>query len=82
MIVYIRIKLYILYNEVEIQMTFIQGIVSVSIGAVMLSSVYITTIKGVNTSTWSTGDAALWGVLTTIGIVGLVYGVANVFGLA
>jgi hypothetical protein len=63
-------------------MTFIQGIVSVSIGAVMLSSVYITTIQGVNTSTWSTGDAALWGVLTTIGIVGLVYGVANVFGLA
>ena len=63
-------------------MTFIQGIVSVSIGAVMLSSVYITTVKGVNTSTWSTGDAALWGVLTTIGIVGLVYGVANVFGLA
>jgi hypothetical protein len=63
-------------------MTFIQGIVSVSIGAVMLSSVYITTIQGVNTDTWSTGDAALWGVLTTIGIVGLVYGVANVFGLA
>lgn len=63
-------------------MTFIQGIVSVSIGAVMLSSVYITTIQGVNTSTWSAGDAALWGVLTTIGIVGLVYGVANVFGLA
>ena len=63
-------------------MTFIQGIVSVSIGAVMLSSVYITTISGVNTDTWSTGDAALWGVLTTIGIVGLVYGVANVFGLA
>jgi hypothetical protein len=63
-------------------MTFIQGIVSVSIGAVMLSSVYITTIQGVNTDTWSTGDAALLGVLTTIGIVGLVYGVANVFGLA
>lgn len=63
-------------------MTFIQGIVSVSIGAVMLSSVYITTILGINTDTWSTGDAALWAVLPTIGIVGLVYGVASIFGLA
>jgi hypothetical protein len=63
-------------------MTFIQGIIAVSIAAVMLNSVYLTTIHGVNTSTWSTGDAALWGVLSTIGIVGLVYGTANVFGLA
>ena len=63
-------------------MGLIQGIIGVSIGAVFLSAVFITTISGTNTTGWSTGDQALWGTITTIGIVGLVYGTANVFGMA
>lgn len=63
-------------------MGLIQGIIGVSIGAVFLSSVFITTISGTNTDAWSAGDKALWGTVTTIGIVGLVYGTANVFGMA
>lgn len=63
-------------------MSFIRGIVAVSIGAVMLASVFIQTVTSTNTDSWSTGDQALWGTVTTIGIVGLVYGVASVFGLA
>jgi len=63
-------------------MSMIRGIISLSIGVVILSGVFITTVKGVNTSGWSTAEIALFGLLTTIGIAGLVYGTASVFGLA
>jgi hypothetical protein len=75
---------------------FIMGIISLSIGIVLLSSVFITTVKAANTTntpcynssgmlttcSWSTAEIALWGLLTIVGIAGLVYGVLNVFGLA
>lgn len=72
----------------------ITGIISITIGAVILSAVFITTIKGVDTApctnlslgcgslNWGVGETAMWGLLTLIGIVGLLYGVLNVFGLA
>jgi hypothetical protein len=71
---------------------FIQGIVSLSIGAVVLASVFIQTIKNTNTTTptgvngslvsWNASELAMWGLLSLAGIIGLVYGVFNVFGLA
>ena len=60
----------------------ITGIISITIGAVILSSVFIATIKGQNTSTFTSSELAMWGLLSLIGIVGLLYGVLNVFGLA
>jgi hypothetical protein len=60
----------------------ITGIISITIGAVILSSVFISTIKNTNTSAFTTSELAMWGLLTLIGIVGLLYGVLNVFGLA
>lgn len=60
----------------------IYGIISITIGAVMLANVFITTIKSTNTSEWSTSEVSLWGVLTLAGIVGLVMGVLQVFGIA
>lgn len=60
---------------------FIGGIVNISIGAIMLASVFITTIKNTNTSGWDTSETALWGVLTLAGIVGLVVGTLNLFGI-
>lgn len=62
--------------------TFIGGIVSVSLGAIMLANVFISTVKTQNTTGWTTAEVALWGTLTLAGIVGLVYGVLNLFGLA
>ena len=82
----------------------ITGIISITIGAVILSSVFMTTIKGFNTSgvciansssdfdcatmenttiigAWSPAEVAMWGLLSLIGVVGLLYGVLNVFGL-
>jgi len=74
---------------------FIMGIIGLSIGVVVLSGVFITTVKGVNQSYscpnstggvgvcgWTTAEVALWGLLTIVGIAGLVYGVLNVFGLS
>lgn len=61
---------------------FIVGIISLTLGVVVLSGVFITTVKGTNTTGWSTGEIALWGLLTITAVAGLVYGVMNVFGLA
>lgn len=62
--------------------TFIGGIVSISLGVIMLANVFISTVKATNTSGWTTAEVALWGTLTLAGVVGLVYGVLNLFGLA
>lgn len=62
--------------------SFIGGIINITIGAVILASVYITTIKATNTTTWSTSEVAMWGLLSLVGIVGLLYGVLQVFGIA
>lgn len=61
---------------------FIAGIISITIGAVIIASVFITTVKAQNTTGWTTSEVAMWGLLTLIGIVGMLYGVLNVFGLA
>jgi uncharacterized membrane protein HdeD (DUF308 family) len=72
---------------------FIIGIISLTIGVVVMANVFITTVKGVNTTpacyynsslncNWSAAEVSLWGLLTIAGIAGIVYGVLNVFGLA
>jgi len=60
---------------------YISGIVQISISAVMLSSVYIATIKGTNTTTWTASEVAMWGMLTIVGIIGMLYGTLNIFGI-
>jgi hypothetical protein len=62
--------------------SFIGGIINITIGAVILASVFITTVKNQNTTGWTTAEVAMWGLLTLVGIVGLVFGVLQVFGLA
>lgn len=61
---------------------FIVGLISLTLGVVVLSGVFITTVKGTNTTGWTAGEVALWGLLSIGAIAGLVYGVMNVFGLA
>lgn len=60
---------------------FIAGIISLTIGVVVLAEVFIATVKGTNTSTWGTAEIALWGLLSLIGIAGIIYGVMTVFGM-
>ncbi len=52
-----------------------------SIGVIVLANVYISTIKNTNTTGWETSETALWGVLTIGGIVGLLVGVLQLFGI-
>lgn len=68
----------------------ISGIISITIGAVLMAQVFIATIKGRNGSCtgngtvdcWTTSEIALYGLLSLLGIVGILYGVLSVFGLA
>lgn len=61
---------------------FISGIISLTVGAVIMANVFIFTVKNQSTAGWSSAETAMWGLLTLIGIVGLLYGVLAVFGLA
>ena len=61
---------------------FILGLISLTIGVIVLASVFITTVKGTNTSSFTAGEVALWGLLTLVAIAGMLYGVLNVFGLS
>lgn len=61
---------------------FVAGIIAITLGVIMLANVFIPVVKGVNTTGWDAGETALWAVLSLGGIIGLVYGVFAVFGLA
>ena len=61
---------------------FIMGIISLAISVVVLANVFIYTVKNTSTTGWSTSEITMWGLLSLISIVGLVYGVMNVFGIA
>lgn len=60
---------------------FVAGVISLTLGVIMVASVLIPQVKGVNTSTWDTGEIALWGVVSLGAIIGIVYGAFAVFGL-
>lgn len=61
---------------------FMVGIITLTLGVVILSGVFIATVKNTSTTGWTTGEVALWGLLSIASIAGMVYGVMNVFGLA
>lgn len=61
---------------------FITGIIGITLGVIMLANVFLPVVKGTNTSDYTTAELALWAVLGLGGIIGLVYGVFAVFGLA
>jgi len=60
---------------------FIGGIIGLSIGVIMLASVFMTTVHNTNTTGWSTSEVAIWGVVGLAGVVGILYGALNVFGV-
>ena len=61
---------------------FITGIISLTVGVVIMANVFIFTVKNTSTVGWETSEVAMWGLLTLVAIVGIVYGVLNVFGLS
>lgn len=57
------------------------GVLSIVISVVLVTGVVIPTIKGANTSGWTTTEITTYGILTIVAVIGLIYGVANVFGM-
>ena len=62
---------------------FVAGIISLTLGVIMVSAVFIPQVKGVNTTAldFSASELALWGVVSLAGIIGIVYGAFAIFGL-
>ena len=60
---------------------FIGGIISITLGVIVLANVFMTTVHDTNTSGWTTSEIALWGVLGLVGVIGILYGTLNVFGV-
>ena len=61
---------------------FVQGIIGITLGVIMLANVFMPVVKGTDTTNYTTAELALWAVLGLGGVIGLVYGVFSVFGLA
>lgn len=60
---------------------FVGGVISLTLGVIMVSTVLIPQVKGVNTSTWTTAETTLWAVVSVGAIIGIVYGSFAIFGL-
>jgi len=58
-----------------------KGIISLTIGVIMITTVFIPTVKGVDTTNWSTSEVAILGLATLGGLVGIGYGAFSIFGL-
>ena len=74
---------------------FLSGIISLTLGVVVLTGVFMTTVKQTNQTgncwyangtpyncAWTSSEIALYGLLGIGAVAGMVYGVLNVFGLA
>lgn len=59
----------------------IQGIISLVVLIITFVNVFMPTVKSANTTSWSTSEVALWGVVGLLGIAGLLNAVAQIFGL-
>jgi len=58
------------------------AIVGLTIGIIMFANVLMPTLKGTNTSEWTSSEIAMWGVAGLGGVVGIVYGILAAFGVA
>lgn len=59
----------------------VKGIIGMTVGVVILANVFIAVVKDTNTSEFTSAETALWGILSLAGIIGLVYGIFQVFNL-
>ena len=57
------------------------GIISMTLGIILFANVLMPTIKGTDTSQWSASELAMWSVAGLGGVVGIVYGILNMFGV-
>lgn len=60
---------------------FLLGVIALLIAATTITDVFIPQVKGANTSEFSSGELALWGLVTFVAIAGFLYAVGDVFGI-
>ena len=60
----------------------VSGVISLTLGVIMVTTVLIPTVKNVNTSTWSASEVSIFGLITLGSLVGIGYGAFTIFGLA
>lgn len=59
----------------------IGGIIAVTIGVIMATSLLMPTIKDANTTGWTSSEVALWAVAGLAVVIGVVLLVFNAFGV-
>jgi hypothetical protein len=57
------------------------AIISLTLGIILFANVLMPTIKGTNTTTWSASEIAMYSVAGLGGVVGIVYGILQAFGV-
>jgi hypothetical protein len=57
------------------------GVVSLVLGIILMAQVLMPQIKDTNTTDWSSGEIALWGIAGLGAVVGIVFGIFNTFGV-
>ena len=57
------------------------GVLSLTLSAVLVTSVLIPTLKTSDTTNWSSSEITVFGLASLGAILGLVYGVLAVFGV-
>jgi len=62
-------------------MGMLQGVISLTISVILIVNLFIVTVKAQNTTGWSASEVTIFGLLSLLSIVGLLYGVGNVFGI-
>lgn len=51
----------------------ITAVLNVVVGVTLITSVVMVTLKGVNTTSWSTAEISIFGVTGIITVVGVIY---------
>jgi len=59
----------------------LSGVLSLVLSVILITEVVIPTVKNANTSSFSTAELAVYGLITLIAVFGLVYGTGAIFGL-
>lgn len=57
------------------------SIISLTIVVIVLTDVFLPTVKAVNQTGWTGGETSLWNVVSLVAIAGFVYNVASTMGL-
>lgn len=59
----------------------ISGVISLVLAIILIVQVVVPTVKSANTTSFTSGELAVFGLISLIAIFGLVYGAASLFGL-